>query len=99
MTPLPDNFNPSAFDAFLGTAATDRIEDEATTRANATIATNRKAAAILARARAEIIALGFFDLMANGYDLVEALEVMRDIAPKPDDPREVARVMASERGR
>ena len=75
MPPLPDDFNTAAFDAAYGTPAYDIDADE---RALA----NRKAAAILHRARAEIVALGNFEWAATGYDLVDALDLLDDLTPK-----------------
>ena len=82
MTPLPDDFNPAAHAAAYGSPATDRAEDQAAIRDAATREANRKAAAILNRAFAEIVALGNFEWNARGYDLVDALEVLGDLTPK-----------------
>ena len=99
MTPLPDNFSSQLFAARCGTDALDRAHRAADEAVAATVELNRQAAAILARAKAEIIALGDFEWMAKGYDLVDAMDLLTDIAPSPTDPKLVERITTQERDR
>ena len=96
MSPFPDDYKPHLHNRLVGYPVANTAADE---RAAETFALNRQVAAILHRAAVEIAALGEFDWMARGYDYVDAMTLLADITPKPDDPKEQQRVVTSERDR